>query len=449
MKHKFTTIFLLSLGLVTILAFGLARPAAAFETGAGDIVTVDEGQVIADDYYVGARDFILNGTVEGDLIAFGSTVLIGSTGVVEGDLIAAGQSVIIEGEVQDDARIAGAVLTLGPNGRIGSDLVAASGSLETRSGSIIGGDVLYGGGQFLLAGDIAGDVQTGVGGLSLQGSVGGNVNVSVGTSADAQPVNPFMYMPNAPAVPPVRGGLTIGPEAQIGGDLEYTSLQSANVPDGAVAGELTHIVPEAAPGQVTPQAEAASARFFRWFMDNLRNLLGLLVLGLLAVWLLPRIVTNSAESLRSKPLAGFGWGLLAFVTGIVAILALIVIVILLGVFLGIITLGNLVGSTIWFGLLAIGLACFAFLVAVSYLSKIVVSYLAGKFILSRVQPSWAEKPYLPFILGVVIFAILVAIPILGGLINFLVVIAGLGALWLLGMEWLRNRKSEPAPAVAE
>jgi hypothetical protein len=255
-----------------------------------------------------------------------------------------------------------------------------------------------------------------------------------------------MYMPNAPAAPTVRGGLTIGPDAQIGGDLEYTSLQTVDVPEGAVAGALTHTIPEAAAGQANQEAEAASARVYRWFMDNLRNLLGLLVLGLLMVWLLPKFIQNSAESLRSKPLAGFGWGLAAIVTGIAGILALIVIVILLGVFLGIITLGNLVGITIWFGLLAIGLASFAFATAVSYLSKIVVSYLVGKFILSHVQPSWAEKPYLPFILGVVIFAILVAIPVLGGLINVLVVIVGLGALWLLGMEWLRNRKSEPVVA---
>jgi hypothetical protein len=46
---------------------------------------------------------------------------------------------------------------------------------------------------------------------------------------------------------------------------------------------------------------------------------------------------------------------------------------------------------------------------------------------------------------VIIFAILVAIPFLGGIINLIVVLLGLGALWMLGMEAFRR----PQAVVAE
>jgi hypothetical protein len=48
--------------------------------------------------------------------------------------------------------------------------------------------------------------------------------------------------------------------------------------------------------------------------------------------------------------------------------------------------------------------------------------------------------------GLVIFAVLVAIPFLGWLINFVVILFGLGALWLIGQE--RFRRQPPTAAVA-
>ena len=129
-------------------------------------------------------------------------------------------------------------------------------------------------------------------------------------------------------------------------------------------------------------------------------------------------------------------------------LVLIAIMVVAAILLGIITLGDLVGTIVSGGLLAVGVFTFAFGVALSYLSQIVVSYLGGKLILSRLKPEWAVRPYLPFILGLIILVILAAIPYLGGVITFVVVLLGLGALWLLGMQWLRERRPAPAPIAA-
>jgi hypothetical protein len=45
--------------------------------------------------------------------------------------------------------------------------------------------------------------------------------------------------------------------------------------------------------------------------------------------------------------------------------------------------------------------------------------------------------------GLVIFVILAAIPFLGGLVSLVVVLLGLGALWLLGLEALRPGQAAP------
>ena len=103
-------------------------------------------------------------------------------------------------------------------------------SLETKPNSTIGGELYIGGGQVLLAGNIASNAYIGTAALELQGTIGGDVQVEVGPADNAQPFNPFQYMPDAPPVPAVPAGLIIGDGASIGGDLSYSSPQEFAVP---------------------------------------------------------------------------------------------------------------------------------------------------------------------------------------------------------------------------
>jgi cytoskeletal protein CcmA (bactofilin family) len=116
-------------------------------------VVIGSGEVIDDDLYVGATEFILEGTVNGDLIAFAQTVTI--NGTINGDLISAGQTLIVNGHVAGTIRMAGSVLFVGDQAYIGEDIVSAGYSLEVRKGSAIGKDLVFAGGQLLLAGNVA------------------------------------------------------------------------------------------------------------------------------------------------------------------------------------------------------------------------------------------------------------------------------------------------------
>lgn len=450
MKPKLIPLLFIALGLVAIFTLVLAAPARAFDQRSGESILIPEGEVVEDDLYLFGNTITIDGTVKGDVVAFGSTITIGETGVVEEDLTAAGQSVIVNGQVQDDARIAGAVLLIDSTGVIGDDLIGAGYSLDARSGSQIGQDVIFGGGQAVLAGDIGGDVQVGANSLVIQGSVAGDVNAALGSREDMPSFMPFNFMPNMPQVPTVPRGLTVRTGAEIGGDLNYTSLQQASIPPGAVAGDTSHQVPEVPEvpeerAEVKPEIKRDDGftRVSRWFFSNLRGFLALLVVGLLMVWFFPRFINNGVAALRAKPWPSLGWGFISLIAFFVVFMALIAIVAILAIFLGIITLGELVGITLWAGFLLLGAFAFAVVFTITYVSKILVSFLVGRWIVGKIQPEWAEKPWLPLIVGVVLFAILASIPWIGNLFAFVVILFGLGALWLLGLQRFYTKKSAP------
>ena len=186
--HKFISVFT----LLALMVLTITTPALAFEGREGDRVVIGADEVIDDDLYVGANEFVLDGTVKGDLIVGGSIITI--NGTVEGDLWAVGQVVIINGVVMDTARIAGAGLQVGDNAQIGGDLLAAGASLENQAGSTVGRDLLVAAGQALLAGDVSRDVLAGAGALELRGNFGRDVKAYVDQTAEtANEPSPNIY----------------------------------------------------------------------------------------------------------------------------------------------------------------------------------------------------------------------------------------------------------------
>jgi cytoskeletal protein CcmA (bactofilin family) len=439
------------IGLLCLVLFTLVPAALAFEIREGDNIVIGADEVIEDDLYVGAETFTLNGTIKGDLLVAGSTIKINGTveddliavggtieinGTVEGDLIAAGQSVVVSGTVMDDARIAGQVLTLDSGAQVGDEVLAAGLSIEGKKGSSVGGGFIYGGYQALLAGDVAQDLTVAVGGLKLSGSIGGDVKAEVGEAGEGPP--PMFFMPGAPPMPSVPLGLTVDDGAHIGGTLDYTSASEWSVPAGIVAGAITRHEPEI---EVKEEVVFSPARRATdWFLRHLRRLVTLLLVGLLMIWVVPGWTKRVADALRAKPLPSLGWGVVTIAAFILAILVILIATILVAVVLGVITLGGLAGTTAWIGALTMALLVFFFSIAVTYVTKVVVSFLGGRLILARLKPDWADGRIWPLVVGVVLFIIITAIPILGGLVNLVVVLLGLGALWLLGRDVYRRRR---------
>jgi hypothetical protein len=322
--------------------------------------------------------------------------------------------------------------------------MAAGFSLETASGSEVGGDVAVAGAQALLGGTVRENLAAGVGGLELRGAVGGDVNADVGEAGAEAPVSPFMFMPNMPRVPTVRGGLTVADSAQIGGNLKYTSAVDVSIPAAAVAGQITREAPVVTEGEVQVPEPPTGVGSWIWFRGHLRNLISLLLAGLLMAWVVPKFTRQTASTVEKKPLPSFGWGIVAVAAAFVALMVVIAAVVILAIVLGFISFGGLTGTIVWVGILAGFMLVVGVSLAIGYVSKIAVSYLGGRMILERTKPEWAESRFWPMVLGVIIFAILVAIPFLGGIINLIVVLLGLGALWILGMETFQRPQAVAA-----
>ncbi len=421
--------------LVVLVWFVNTTPAQAVDFQSGDQITVGRDQVIDDDLYASATTVVIDGTVKGDLIAFAQQITI--NGTVEGDLLGAAQVITINGAVNDDARIAAQVITVGPSAKIGHGIMAAAYSLEQQQGSAVGGDVLYAGYQALLAGTVSRDVHGAAQALAIRGAVGRNVTANVGDrTAGPAMVGPMPSVPAAiPSIPP---GLTVDSTARIGGQVTYQSRTPGEVhPCAQVQGRVLQMAPPAAaaPAAAPTLADAA--------IDNVRRFLALFLVGLLLLWLAPRFLSTLADTVQTRPLPSLGWGIVSVLFFIIALIVVVLVTIFLAVLLGIVTLGGLVPPVIGVGALADATLLVGFFIFVGYVAQVVVSYLAGRWIVARLRPGQEPGRIWPFVIGLILFVILTAIPILGGLIGLIVALLGLGALWV----WFSSRRA-PQPSIS-
>jgi hypothetical protein len=428
------------LALFTILLLTFVSPAGAFESREGETVVVGADEVVTDDLYVTAANFTLDGKVEGDLIVFGQSITI--NGTVEGDLIAAGQDVIINGTVMDDARFAGSALYVGDAASIGDDAVCAGYSLELRPDSTVGGDLVYGGGQALLGGTIDGNVKAGVGGLKVDGKVGGDITAEVGDPGEdyAGPA-PSLFMPQSTvSIPVVPIGLTVGNDAEIDGNLEYTSVKQFNLPGNAVKGHVKHIqqvVEDKVHEQLTPARMVAN-----WFLSLFRRVVTLLLVGLLFVWLFPKFLAGATGVLQSKPWHSLGWGVVAYAAFFFALLVIVLAVGLAATIFGVIHLSGITVAIIFLGLLVLFALILGFVLVTSWLVNVIAGTWLGQAIFKVFKSDLAEHRVWPMVVGVLIVAILISLPLLGWLLSLATIMFGLGVLWLMGRDSLANQPAE-------
>ena len=425
-------------GLMGPMSFTTLR-AAEFRSGEKKLTVASE-EVVEDDLYIAGQDVVIDGTIKGDLFVAGQSVTINGTvegnvfaagqsvivkGTVKGDLFAAGQGVSIEGRVEDDARVAGQILKVSKSGYVAGDLFGAGMSLECEEGSTITTDMVVGAMQALLAGSLGRNLYGGVENCQIDGEVGGNVRVETG-NGDALPPQTFQQLPPGFSVPHVAGGLHVGKDAKIRGKLTYTSVREADIADpAAVTGGVEHIAvaPRAAgapPPKPTPLNEALS---------RLKGMAAVAVFGLLTVLLIPRWTTEMAANIRHRIWLSIVAGIVGFVGFIVVMLALGAVTIVAMMLFGSIGLDDLTLASLGLGLFGgvtlAGLLWFG----LSFLAPTVVCVFIGRII--------GRSPGFPtiaaFLIGLVLVAILWAIPSAGWLIATAMVTLGFGAfcVWLV------------------
>lgn len=420
--------------LFSIVLLPLAR-AHALDARGGERVVIPAGEVINDDLYVAASELLIEGEVNGDVYFLGQTLTI--TGQVKGDVNALGQVLILKGMVQDDVRFFGVIMHLAETAQVGSDLLAFGASLDLRPGSQVGQDVLFYGSQSYIGAEIGRNLRVGAESVMLTGHVKGDADLSVTGREGAS--SPAVFGPATVPVPSLPGGFTLDPSARIDGNLNYQSEHPLADLERNVGGKVTY-------EPFAPEPKAEKTIWERLF-DSLRSLVTLLFFGTLFAWVSPRLLQESTQKIREHFWPSIGWGVLTYAMFFFALLVVVVIMILGGIFFSVLTLSGISAVIVWGSLILIAVLLFAFIFTTAYLTKVIVGWEIGQWLLGKAVPQWAEKRYAP-LLGIAILGLLLEVPYLGFVIGLLVLFIGLGALWLLGRSLL-TKPSNPATPVQE
>jgi hypothetical protein len=367
-------------------------------------------------------------------------------------LFMAGASLQVNGKVTGSVFGGSRDMVVGPTASIGRNLYYGGYSLETKPGSLVGIDVFMGGYQAILTGTIGRDLNMAGGALQLDGTVTRNATIEIGTPNQPQSMRfttmNFFQQPGMPPAPaPISPGLHISSTATIGGQLTYTSQtnQEAAIkaqPAGGVVYQTP--VPQQQPA-AKPQPVEVRFPILGWLFNQARSFVTMLILGALALWLLPALFQLTVVQAENKVLPSAGYGLLTLIIGYAAFLFAFLVFVLVGVIIFLISLGGL--SRAFFGITLSSLgalfAVFTFLVA--YGTKLVIAYLIGDLLMKQISPQASHFRIWALILGVVVYSLVRAIPVLGWLFGIAATVVGLGAMYLV----FRNSRipAPPAPAV--
>ncbi|MFC1702991.1 polymer-forming cytoskeletal protein [Patescibacteria group bacterium] len=186
-----------------MLVFPLTAGAATFKTG--ESYTLSKGQIIEDNFYVGAGEVMLSGVIFGDSSVAGGNVTV--TGPVAEDLSVVGGSLTVLGDVGDDVKLAGGDISVG--GNVGGELLAVGGLINVFPDAVVAEDVTLSGGKLVFSGTTEGNLMAYGEEVEVHGTVKGNIEGEMGR-------------------------LIIGESAVIGGDINYSGPKEAVIKDGAM-----------------------------------------------------------------------------------------------------------------------------------------------------------------------------------------------------------------------
>ena len=341
----------------------LIIPFAVFADSNAGEHVIERGQ-IDDDYYAAGGIVDIDAVVNGDVIVAGGELLIGRQ--VMGDVFAAGGRLEIRGTVDDDVRISGGELDI--DAHIGDDLVASGGSIELAASTTVGGDALLVCGEIRVAGTISGDLKVIGGDIRLSGTILGDVELE-------------------------GGEIQILDSARIEGNLKYRSPQPAAIEASVqISGRIDY----------EPGESKYGDRGFGLFFS-----ITLVVASILFYLLFPHYTVASVQRIAADPFVSFGLGFVFL--AVTPLLAFFMMLIVLG---------------LWIGLSLLALYCVALLSGFLIACFFVAERGAKLF---KQDISTRSRRLISVIIAIFVLGLVQTIPLLGGLILFILLLLGLGA----------------------
>lgn len=351
---------------------------------AAETVAVPES--LSSDQYLAGRVVQVTAPVNGDVVMAGQELSVDAK--ISGDLIAAGETVEVRNAVGDDVRVAGRTVTL--SGQVAGHAVAAGEKVVLEAGASVGDWAWLAGQNVSVEGQVGGELRAAGERVVVSGEVGGD---AIFAATDIE----------------VESG------AVIRGDLIYDSDTEPKI-----AAEAT------VEGQIIQEDLAESLGLEEGFGES-GGIVGALVFAisviaaaLVAFLVFPAFSGSLATRIRTTPLRTLALGI--------------------GAMIGIPLLVILLFATQVGWILALGLLfCFLLLLVCAMVLGIASVGQLGLQVSERGAAIGLPMRLLAIGLGVILVLLLAQIPVLGGIIVFLVLVGGLGA--VSGELWHRYRQT--------
>ena len=379
--------------LIFVLLFGVVPPVQAQGIVSGD--TIPAGVIVDDDVVLFGETVTIDGDVNGNVFALGGTVTV--NGKVDGSLYALSQQVLVNGEVTDGVYGTALELVFGPEGRVGRNVAFLGLSVGMPEGATIGRDLT---GIFILGAQFAGDVE----------------RETTAVIGPLEVVRLIIRMFDIQA-PPFLAPQTISPAS-----MKLASPVSFDIPQQGIIDTIL---------------------MQRWLVLMVRDYITLLLVGLLALWLLPVHLKRWGEKVMKAPFSSLGLGLAVVVVGSIGLALLWTLLLAVALGLGRIGFSGLGTAFGLLGLFSVSTAGAVLYVIVAFISKLIFAFQTGFLILKRYERPgfWYRLGVLA--LGLLIYVLLAAIPYIGWAVAIVVMLLGTGAAFLVFNE---DRKFEKKAA---
>jgi len=345
-----------------------------------DIVVLPSNVVINNDYFAYGRSVEISGTVNGDIYVFGGQVFF--DGTVNGDIIAVAGSIEIAGTVSHDVRLLAGQASI--SGHIGRNLSGVTATIELAPSAVIGNNVVIVSGNADLESRINNNARLYASSVRISDHIDGKVTANVGR-------------------------MRITSKANIGGELEYWSNNTALIdPNAHIGGGVSHhpsFFYKVFHGKLSTILRISSK-----LAALLMNFFYSFIVGLILIrYFRPRI-DRTIDTLNQKPLQSLIAGVVLLFLLPITFLAFVI---------------TILGMPFALTLLSLTVVTF-------YTAKILSILWVSKLIFYRFDFQRHIRLYYAF--GLIVYFILTTIPYFGTVISVAALLLGLGGGVLGKME---------------
>lgn len=267
-------------------ALACAAIAGAVETHAGDTLSLTgaHDQML----FAAGEDITLSVNATDDVAAAGGDV--SAHGATFDHVYLAGNDISFIDSTAHDLFAAGGEIDV-LTGQITDDLIAAGGRITLGPAARIGGDAVITGGRLRIEAPIEGGLRAAGSVIRLDGPVTGDVHLE-------------------------GGAIIVGPDARIGGAFVHRGRSVEISPEAEITGQVTALAPR-------PEIDLRPlAGLAIWVSAAI--LFGMFLMAIAIVAAFPRLMNDTAEALRTRPLSMLGIGAgLAFLTPIVIVFLMV------------------------------------------------------------------------------------------------------------------------------